>query len=220
MKQIKNIQEILYTKDIKSFVTNIKLNPYWISGFTAGEGSFIIKSNLEKSFGVVFSIGLTTSDQHILWTIREYFGGIGNVYSSHGNIAILTVSSKKDLRILIDFFDKYPILGNKALDYAGFREVAILIERKEQYTEKGYERCIELYINQNTGRNYHDASQRAMIIDNFKEYPNYGGINLSPNERALLFKSKNIVPKVSKGKIAPKELKYTAEKETFVNEVK
>jgi hypothetical protein len=58
------------------------------------------------------------------------------------NTAKLDIS-KEGIRVIINFFDQYPILGNKALDYAGFREVAIIIERNEHKTKKGLQRCID-----------------------------------------------------------------------------
>lgn len=217
-KKIKNIIPVIFHE---SDMGSIKLNPNWISGFVAGEGSFIItKSN--DSFSPKFSICLTRSDQHILWTIWVFFGKFGNVYETHGNTATLTISCKKGLKILIDFFDKYPILGNKALDYAAFREVVILKERNQHNTKKGYKRCIELFINQNTGRNYYNPSQRAKIIKKYEEIKDYNGPKLTMDERKELNKVKNIVKKVGLGKdnIPPMELNYTIEKKNFVNEVK
>ncbi len=212
--------KVKFTNKRIKFEKNISLNPDWISGFVAGEGSFIIKSSNGK-FSPIFSISLTRSDQHILWAIWVFFGKFGNVYESHGNTATLTISCKKGIKIIIDFFDKYPILGNKALDYAAFREVAILKERNQINTKEGYKRCAELYSNQNTGRNYNDESQRIKIIKEYEEIQDYNGQKLTFEERKKLTKAKNIVKKVGLGKdnIPPMELELTKEKEYFINDV-
>jgi len=211
--KIQNIQEVNLTSEIQSFIDSIQLDPNWISGFIAGEGSFIIIQKNEKYITSIFSLCLTTSDQHILYAIWVYFGKHGNVYASHNNTATLSIFSNKGIRVLIDFFDKYPILGNKALDYVAFREIAILKERSQHLTKKGYQRCIELYINQNTGRNYFDASQRAKVINNLPEIPSYAGPLKNPADRKLISLPKNTVNKVKM------DLIFTKEKEFLVNQV-
>ena len=170
--KIKNIKPVIYHQ---SDLGLIKFNPYWISGFVAGEGCFLINSKK----GIEFHLCLTTSDQHILWAIWTYFGKHGKVRKTHNNTATLKITNKEGIRVLINFFDKYPILGNKCLDYAAFREIAILKERNQHNTKEGYKRCVELYVNQNTGRNYYNSSQRAKIIKKYAEILDYNGQKLS-----------------------------------------
>jgi hypothetical protein len=70
MNNKNNFQPVLYTKEIESYVNKTKLDPYWISGFVAGEGCFMILINRQtKTPSVHFAIALTTTDQHILWAI-------------------------------------------------------------------------------------------------------------------------------------------------------
>ena len=61
------------------------------------------------------------------------------------------VGSLKDtLETIIPFFDQYPILGEKNLDYTNYKEVAYLMKNNEHLTEIGLKRCFELKFNTNT----------------------------------------------------------------------
>jgi hypothetical protein len=53
-------------------------SPYWLSGFTSGEGSFRIKlyksSSLEKLAGLNFSISQHIKDESLMRSLVSYFG--------------------------------------------------------------------------------------------------------------------------------------------------
>jgi LAGLIDADG endonuclease len=66
---------------------------------------------------VQFKIGLHQKDIAILEQIQSYFG-VGKIYKSKNSNSILyNVFSKKDLLVLINHFDKYPLLTQKRADY-------------------------------------------------------------------------------------------------------
>lgn len=46
-------------------------------------------------------------------------------------------SVKEILAKIIPFFEQYPLLGTKAQDYADFKKVALLIEKKAHLTPEG-----------------------------------------------------------------------------------
>jgi len=70
----------------------------------------------------------------------------------------LTIVSLKDIiKILIPFFDKYHLKGVKQLDYACFRQVALLMEKKLHLTREGLEQIQKIKAEMNKGRN-HDES--------------------------------------------------------------
>lgn len=165
---------------------SINLNPYWIAGFVTGEGSFIISISKKGKLVLTFSVGQTTSDQHVLWALWVYFGKNGNVNSSMSNVAELRISNSDGIRLLILFFDQYPILGNKSKDYFAWREVAIIKQRNEHYTSAGFARCVSLYAHQNTGRNYHDLGQRGKGIEVQGEQKSYGSPRVNTTSRQLM----------------------------------
>jgi hypothetical protein len=53
---------------------------------------------------------------------------------------------------LIPFFDTYPILGIKALDYADFKLAVNLIEKKAHLTKDGLEKIKKIQSGMNRGR--------------------------------------------------------------------
>lgn len=63
----------------------IRLNPFFITGFTDAEGTFscIIKKNNRYRLGwrvdIVFQIGLHKKDLDLLKLIKSYFGEIGSI---------------------------------------------------------------------------------------------------------------------------------------------
>jgi hypothetical protein len=81
--------------------------------------------------------------------------GCGNV-SKRSNLpsidyVVLKFSDISEKRI--PFFDKYPLHGIKALDYADFRKMAEIIKVKGHLTPEGLAQIIEIKHRMNTGRN-------------------------------------------------------------------
>jgi len=121
------------------------LHPYFLTGFTDGEGCFHISiykdSRAITGWHVkpVFKITLHQKDRALLELIRASLG-VGQI-SKHGNDSIqLRVSSVKDLQVIIDHFDKYPLVTQKLADYLLFKRVFELIKRKEHLTHEGLRR--------------------------------------------------------------------------------
>jgi hypothetical protein len=82
----------------------------------------------------------------------EQYLGCGTYYPSE-NIGEFVVSRFLDIKEkIIPFFDKYPILGNKSLDYLDFKKTALLVENKEHLTKEGYETILLLKAGMNRGR--------------------------------------------------------------------
>ena len=57
-------------------------------------------------------------DHDLLIKFKQYLGGIGNIYlSQNRKIVTYIISSKKDLEILINNFNSYPLFSQKAADF-------------------------------------------------------------------------------------------------------
>jgi hypothetical protein len=100
------------------FHSKTRLDPYYITGFTDAEGCFTIKitrnDKCKTGYQIqpVFQIGLHKKDRILLEKIQLYFKGVGSIGYSK-DIDVFVVSSKRELKVIIDHFDKYPLITQK-----------------------------------------------------------------------------------------------------------
>ena len=113
-----------------------------MSGFTTGEGCFSVSvesaqtTALKYTVRTRFIITQHIRDYPLMESFKEYFQ-CGSVVSS-GNIACFMVNSLSEINKNIKpFFDKYPILGKKHLDYLSFCTIVVLKTTKSHLTTKG-----------------------------------------------------------------------------------
>jgi len=135
-----------------------KLNPSYVSGFVDGEGSFmltIIKDNKYKlGWRVVcrFIISLHKKDLSLLNNIKEFFG-VGNVFLMAKDSAQYRVESLKGLDLIINHFDKYPLITKKQADYELFKLAHNLIKNKSHLTKEGLLELVAIKAVINNGLN-------------------------------------------------------------------
>lgn len=133
-----------------------ELNPHYVTGFSDGESCFhlSIGKNSKYKIGYYvnpgFSIVLHKKDEHLLKSIQSFFGGIGNL-KVLPNIVQYRVFSLKDLDIIINHFDSYPLITKKHTDYLLFKEALNLIKNKEHLTIEGFNKIIALRSSMNLG---------------------------------------------------------------------
>lgn len=136
-----------------------KLDPHFITGFTDGEGCFRIqiqKDNRAPSitrynYNLCFSIGLHNRDRVLLENIKKYFGGVGSVTVLDQEADKYKISSLKDLELIINHFDKYPLITQKQADYLLFKQAFELINRKEHLTKEGFYQLLAIKASSNKG---------------------------------------------------------------------
>ena len=138
------------------FSTSSGLNPWFITGFSDAEGSFIISiyksdtSKLKWRVTAYFSIHIHIKDIAIFESVKNSFG-VGNVRKNSNTTALFRVDNVKELQIIIDHFDKYPLIGAKLSDYILFKQCFELIKVKQHLTKKGLEKIVSLKYNINKG---------------------------------------------------------------------
>lgn len=128
---------ITYMKRPEIKVQDVPLNPFWVTGFMAGEGSFYISTakNTQKMRPIA-SIGLNNRDKFLLIKINNFFNNIGSVYeTASNNSAELKVFSPKSLDNLITHFNNYPLKGFKAYNFIIWCDLVKLLSNKESLTE-------------------------------------------------------------------------------------
>lgn len=132
------------------------IDPHWISGFTAGDGSFSIKITKRKygyQVELRFRITQHIRDAHLLGSIAEYLGA-GKVYTRSNKLACdLEISNFADnMNKIIPFFDKYPIKTVKQVDFEDYKKAASIIKNKEHLTSEGLAIIRDLKSNMNNLR--------------------------------------------------------------------
>lgn len=107
-----------------------KLNPYYVTGFVDGEGSFIITVNPNSKYKTNYRVkatfssrsgGLHERDLPLLNLIQNYFG-VGSVTKQGKESFQYRVSSVKELELIISHFDRYPLITKKHADFLLFKQ--------------------------------------------------------------------------------------------------
>lgn len=134
-----------------------KINPYFITGFVDGEGSFVIRirenNKLKVGWNVElsFQIGIHSKDKALLEQIKNYFGGVGKISKSGSNLLQFRVSLTKDLQVVISHFEQFPLITQKQADYELWRSAYNIIQNKGHLTEKGLYQILALKARLNKG---------------------------------------------------------------------
>ena len=104
--------------------SDIKLNPWFITGFSDAESCFIIRISKNSKYKTGwkiearFQIGLHQKDLALLKLIQKFFNEAGTINNQAQNMVEYRVTSKEDLiNIIIPHFDKYKLLTNKQVDF-------------------------------------------------------------------------------------------------------
>ena len=103
----------------------VLLQPFWITGFTDGEGSFHVSvgKNKDSNLGWLveqrFTIGLHVKDKAILQEILSYFV-VGKISKQGPKSVQLVVTSSKELEAVIKHFNKSTLMTKKCSDFKLF----------------------------------------------------------------------------------------------------
>lgn len=134
------------------------LDPNWLSGFSTGEACFFINifnsqnSKLGKVVSLIFILTQHERDRELLNCIIKYLN-CGRLITSL-NANRVRISRFQDIKnIIVPFFNKYPIQGNKRLDFLDFCKVVDLIEKNKYYlTSGGLDQILLIKSGMNTDR--------------------------------------------------------------------
>ncbi len=112
---------------------------HWLSGFTDGEGSFILTMQRDKGKEyprAIFRIGLRMDDRPILDSVQSFLG-CGRVYiDPNSNLkraspqAQFIVYRRKDhLDFVVPHFERFPLRAKKASDFVLYKRGVEIIHR-------------------------------------------------------------------------------------------
>lgn len=125
-------------------VLNDNLDPWWISGFTTGEGSFTYfrrnrkkaKGEIVKDYTLVYEVGQRSDSLYILDLIAKTFE-CGKVYSeTRGLSKYRLVSRDLILSTLVPFFEKYPLEGNKNIQYKLWVQIVEILQKTSRSEQR------------------------------------------------------------------------------------
>jgi len=82
--------------------------------------------------------------------IKDYFGGIGNIYISKDK-SRFTVRSLDDILKIITHFDNYPLITQKKADFILFKKIINKVTEGEHLSAKGLQEIVNIRASINLG---------------------------------------------------------------------
>lgn len=134
------------------------LSPYWVSGFICAEGCFniVLSKNDKLKAGyrasIRFILTQNNRDTELMYKIRDLFKSGSIKCSDRDNTVELRITEFQDLKNIVPFLDKYPLIGAKALEYVDFKTVLELMDNKIHLTKEGYDQIKVIKDGMNTKR--------------------------------------------------------------------
>ncbi len=146
------------SETLRSISAGMKLEAQWVVGFVDGEGCFQVGMHphpeMQVQYQVLpeFSVVQHERDVQVLYALKAFFG-CGVVRRDHEDRMAYRVRNFIHLRErIVPFFEKHPLKTKKYVDFLKFRDVLLLMERKEHLTPQGLEKIRKIALEMNTGR--------------------------------------------------------------------
>ena len=143
-----------YTQKLNGGINT--LDPYYITGFADGEGCFSISiykdSRMLTGWQVkpVFKISLHKRDRALLESIQKSLG-VGKIYKHGIDSLDYRVSSLKNIRVVINHLDRYPLITKKLADYILFKQAVDMVQQKQHLTIEGILKLVSIKASLNWG---------------------------------------------------------------------
>src|SRR5436305_7466619 len=129
-------------KPIKKIITKLpnKLNPNWVSGFVAGDGSFVLglrkQENNSKIFRIYYSFSVTqhSRDFNLIKLLTTFFDcGVAKIRYNKKTLRCdyLVQDINSIQNKIIPHFEKYSLNNIKELDFLDFKLVIDIIGSKK-----------------------------------------------------------------------------------------
>ena len=135
------------------------INPNWIAGLTSGDGCFHISirnsptTKWGKSVVLKFHIVQHSKDIELMEMLISTLGcGRIELRLNQSAVYFVVTNFKDVFEKIIPLFNKYPIKGVKALDFADFKKVLGLMHNKEHLTEQGLSKIQSIKLSMNSFR--------------------------------------------------------------------
>ena len=118
------------------------LNNHWLAGFSDVSASFQI-INLKPKMEIRLAFLINNKNKELIILIKNFLGG--NIsYNKIKDSYTYNSSSYGSAKNVIEYFDRYPLLSRKHVNFLRWRKSYILIQNKEHLTEKGINKIIKI----------------------------------------------------------------------------
>jgi len=101
---------------------------------------------------LIFTLALHEKDKDILEQIKNYFG-VGYITQHGKNTLQYRVKSVKDLNLIVEHFEKYPLITQKLGDFILFKQVLTLVTAKQHLNLEGLRKIVSIRTVLNKGIN-------------------------------------------------------------------
>lgn len=89
-------------------------------------------------------------DLHLLENIKNYFG-VGKIYDQGPEAIQYLVGSIKDLTVIVNHMNKYPLISKKSADFLLFNKGLEIIKSKGHLITEGLEKLVSIKASLNMG---------------------------------------------------------------------
>ncbi len=132
-----------------------KLNPYYVTGFSDGEGCFYLavspNTKYKTGFRVKasFQIGVHIRDLALLEQIKLFFA-VGQISKLGPESVQYRVSALEDLRVIVNHFEIFSLITYKKYDYLLFKQALELIAQGKHLTLHGLNQIVSIKASLNS----------------------------------------------------------------------
>jgi len=131
-----------------------QLDPNFVTGNVDGDGHFGIdlSKNPKARYGYTSTLVFTLvaevnpANKKYFEKVKKFFGGVGKIYISE-NIYVYKVRSLKELHIIKNHFEKYPLQSTKCIHFQLWCQVFNILENKEHRTYEGFIKILSIKAN-------------------------------------------------------------------------
>ncbi len=157
----------------------VEINPWYISGFVDGEGSFHVafarRPDLPKGWSIIpeFHISQDISRSNVLQEIKEYFT-CGRIQENNSNspdkTLVFIVRNRKDLiNNILPFFEAYPLRSHKQKDFIIFQEIVRLMDLEKHLTNTGFNNIVKKAFQMNGNGKYRKFTMDDILLTESSE---------------------------------------------------
>ena len=105
---------------------------------------------LGVSVRAIFQISLHRKDKVLLERLKDFFK-VGRVAMRSDDAVVYEVSSLKDLQVILNHLEAYPLITDKWADLQLFKQVIELMKNQEHLTQEGLAQIVNIKASMNFG---------------------------------------------------------------------